>query len=218
MVEERRNEEITNEEKQPEEMTAEEYSLPGINNTEGKEDNKGTGNNENNEGNDKDNVEAAEGREVNLAETEKLKAELKEAQERLLRAHADFDNYRKRINKEKEEWLQYSCMGLIEKLLPVLDNFDLAMSSLAQQSEETRKTFAGISMIIKQLQEALQKEGLQPIEAMGKEFDPVYHEAVMQVPAEEGMNGNQIIEELRKGYLFKDKVLRAAMVKVTQGN
>lgn len=214
MVEERRYEENTNEEKQPEEIKAEEYSLPGNHHPEGKV---GMRDNEDNEGNE-DNREASEGQEANPTEVEKLKAELKETQERLLRAHADFDNYRKRINKEKEEWLQYSCMGLIEKLLPVLDNFDLAMSSLAQQSEETRKTFAGISMIIKQLQEALQKEGLQPIEAMGKEFDPVYHEAVMQVPAEEGMNGNQIIEELRKGYLFKDKVLRAAMVKVTQGN
>ncbi|MGI6606738.1 MAG: nucleotide exchange factor GrpE [Peptococcia bacterium] len=214
MVEDRIDEEKVNEEKQPEEMTVEEYSLPGNNHPEGKAGKRDNEDNDDNEGN----RDASAGREINLAETEKLKAELKEAQERLLRAHADFDNYRKRINKEKEEWMQYSCMGLIEKLLPVLDNFDLAMSSLAQQSEETRKTFAGISMIIKQLQDALQKEGLQPIEAMGKEFDPVYHEAVMQVPAEEGMAANQIIEELRKGYLFKDKVLRAAMVKVTQGN
>lgn len=155
---------------------------------------------------------------ADAVEVAKLKAEITEVKDRLLRAHADFDNYRKRVNKEREEWLQYSCMGLMEQLLPILDNFDLAMASLEQQSEETKKTFAGISMIIKQLKDTLQKEGLQPIESLGKEFDPVFHEAVMQVPAEEGMVENQVIEELRKGYLFKEKVLRAAMVKVVQGN
>ncbi len=144
--------------------------------------------------------------------------ELAEAKERLLRIHADFDNYRKRVNKEKEEWFQYSCMGLVEKLLPVLDNFDLAMDSLEQQNEEVKKIFSGISMIVKQLKEILQNEGLEPIQAVGENFDPLFHEAVMQVPAEDEMMDNQIVEEMRKGYRFKEKVLRASMVKVAKNS
>jgi molecular chaperone GrpE len=157
-----------------------------------------------------DNTDSA--KEATLAE------ELAEAKDQLLRIHADFDNYRKRVNKEKEEWFQYSCMGLMEKILPVLDNFDLAMDSLEQQTEEVKKIFSGISMIVKQLKEILQNEGLEPIQAVGEDFDPLFHEAVMQLPAEEGMKDNQIVEEMRKGYRFKEKVLRASMVKVAKNN
>lgn len=143
-------------------------------------------------------------------------AELAEVKDRLLRIHADFDNYRKRIHKEKEEWLQYACLGFAEKLLPVLDNLDLAMLSLDQQNEEIKKIFSGLQMIAKQFQEILENEGLTPIEAVGTEFDPFLHEAVLQVPAAEGVADNQVVEEVRKGYLFKDKVLRVSMVKVAK--
>lgn len=142
--------------------------------------------------------------------------ELAEVKARLVRIHADFDNYRKRINKEKEEWFQYACLELVKKLLPVLDNLDRAMLSLDEQNEEIKNVFSGIRMIEKQFKEILQKEGLKPIEAVGASFDTLFHEAVMQVPATEGVADNQIVEEVRKGYLFKDKVIRASMVKVAQ--
>lgn len=144
--------------------------------------------------------------------------ELTEAKDSLLRMRAEFDNYRKRVNKEKEEWFKYACMGLLEKILPVIDNFDRAIASLDQQNAEIKNIFSGICMIEKQLKDVLQNEGLVPINAVGESFDPLVHEAVLQVPLEEGMTENQVVEELRKGYYFKDKVLRASMVKVAKSN
>ncbi|MGI6588798.1 MAG: nucleotide exchange factor GrpE [Peptococcia bacterium] len=142
--------------------------------------------------------------------------EIVELKNKLLRIQADFDNYRKRNNKEKQEWFRYACCGLVEKLLPVLDNLDRAMLSLDEQNEEIKNVFSGIQMIVKQFKEILQKEGLTPIEAVGVDFDPHLHEAVMQVPTEDGVADNQVVEEVRKGYCFKDKVLRVSMVKVAK--
>ena len=105
----------------------------------------------------------------------------------------------------------------MEKLLPVLDNFERALLSVNELNEETKNVLSGIKMIEKQFREILQKEGLEPIEAVGASFDPLIHEAVMQVPAEEGVADNQIVEEVLKGYLFKGKLLRASMVKVAVG-
>lgn len=177
---------------------------------------------ENNQGQEENNEEANCNCSSELAEKEALLAqkekELLEVKDSLLRMHAEFDNYRKRVNKEKEEWFKYACMGLLEKVLPVLDNFDRAMTSLDQQNEEIKKFFSGICMIEKQLKEVFQNEGLEPIKAVGESFDPLVHEAVLQVPLEEGMVENQVVEELRKGYRFKDKVLRVAMVKVAKDN
>jgi molecular chaperone GrpE len=148
-----------------------------------------------------------------LAQKEK---ELAELQDKLLRIQAEFANYRKRSTKEKEELFHYACCELVEKLLPVLDNLERAMLSLAEQNEETQKTFIGLQMIAKQFKEILRQEGLTPIEAVGADFDPHLHEAVMQVPAEDGVADNQVVEEIRKGYCFKDKVLRVSMVKVAK--
>ncbi|MDD2401398.1 MAG: nucleotide exchange factor GrpE [Clostridia bacterium] len=154
-------------------------------------------------------------KDILLAQKEK---ELNEAKEGILRVRADFDNYRKRMNKEKEEIYRYASMGLMENLLPVLDNIGRAMESLEQENEETKKIFLGMKMIQKQLIETLEKEGLKTIEAVEKTFDPLFHDAMMQVPVEEGVEDNQIVEELRKGYCFKDKVLRASMVKVAKNS
>jgi len=146
-----------------------------------------------------------------------LEKEIAELKDSLLRSHADFDNFRKRVQKEKEEWLQYACQGLMEKLLPFLDNFERAILSVNEQNEETKNVLSGIKMMEKQFKDILQKEGLEPIEAVGAIFDPLIHEAVMQLPAEEGITDNQIIEEVLKGYLFKGRLLRASMVKVAVG-
>ncbi|PKM89714.1 MAG: nucleotide exchange factor GrpE [Firmicutes bacterium HGW-Firmicutes-12] len=142
--------------------------------------------------------------------------ELKEAKERIVRLLADFDNYRKRVQREKEDWLRYSSMGFVEKLLPVVDNLDRALENLNCQEEEVQGIFSGIAMIYRQFMEILQNEGMEPIEDIGQSFDPLVHEAVMQEPAEEGQEDNQIVVVMRKGYRFKDKLLRPAMVKVAK--
>jgi len=145
-----------------------------------------------------------------------LEKELEETKNRYLRLHADFDNFRKRTQKEKEEWYQYASMNIIEKLLPVVDNFERALISLDSQSEEVQSMLAGMKMIYRQLTEILQKEGLEPIPAVGESFDPNIHEAIMQVTPEEGQADGQVVEELRKGYRFKDRVLRPTLVKVAK--
>ena len=155
-----------------------------------------------------------------LAEKEALLAEkdeeLDNLKDRLLRIQAEFANYRQRNQKEKEELFAYASAELLLQLLPVLDNLDFAMNSLAEQNEEIQHTFVGLKMIAKQFREVLAKAGLQSIVAVGTDFDPRLHEAVQQVPAADGIPHNQVVEEIRKGYSFKDKVLRAAMVKVAQ--
>jgi len=142
--------------------------------------------------------------------------ELNEARERILRLHADFDNYRKRVQREKEEWFQYASLNIIEKLLPVVDNLERAMENLDNQTEEVKSIFSGVAMTYRQLMEILAREGLETIEAVGQPFDPLLHEAIMQVPAEEGLEDNQVTEVLRKGYRFKDRIVRPAMVKVAK--
>jgi len=142
--------------------------------------------------------------------------QLVEMKEKLLRLHADFDNFRKRTSKEKEEWYQYASLNIIEKILPVLDNLERALVTLDQQNEEIRNLFSGVAMTYRQLLEILQKEGLQEIEAVGQSFDPVYHEAMMQAPVQAGQKDNEVVEELRRGYRFKDKVIRASLVKVAK--
>lgn len=149
-------------------------------------------------------------------ETDRKEQELKEAEERFLRLMADFDNYRKRVQREKEEWFKYASMTLIEKLLPVIDNMERALDNLSQQGEEVQNFFAGVEMIYRQLLDVLQQAGLEAIEDLGTEFNPELHEAMMQVKAEEGQDDNQVVEVLRKGYCFKDRVLRPSMVKVAK--
>jgi len=131
---------------------------------------------------------------------------------RLVRLQADFDNYRKRVQKEKEDFFKYASASLCESLLPVLDNFQLA---LAAREEDPAKVVEGVEMIYRQLQDVLQKEGLTPVAAVGEQFDPVKHEAVMQEATEEHPE-NTVIEELRRGYYLKDRLIRPAMVKVAK--
>jgi len=145
-----------------------------------------------------------------LAQIRKLQEENEELKNRLLRLQADFDNYRKRAKAEKEEHIEYANQELIKKLLPVLDNMDRACSS-SEGSEEGIK--AGLEKIAKQLKEVLEKEGLATIECEGEPFDPNCHEAVMCEEDSEHPS-NTVVQELQKGYMMKDKVLRPSMVKV----
>lgn len=145
-----------------------------------------------------------------IAELTKL---AEENQQRYLRAQADFDNFRRRTAKEKEELAQYASMKLLGQLLPVVDNFEraLAASSGTGDYESLSK---GVDMIFRQLEGVLQQEGLQAMKTVGEPFNPEFHQAIMQVESDEHEEGI-VVEEVQKGYVLKDKVLRPAMVKVS---
>lgn len=131
---------------------------------------------------------------------------------RLARLQADFENYRRRTRKEKEELWKYASEQIIVALLPVLDNFERA---LAAGDNDPARVIEGVGMIYRQLQEVLTREGLSPIPARGEIFDPACHEAMMQQESGEHPD-NTVLEELQKGYYLKDKVIRPAMVKVAR--
>jgi len=120
------------------------------------------------------------------------------------------------VQKEKEDWFRYAALSTIEKLLPVVDNLERALDSISRLDNEAESLYSGITLTYRQFMEILEREGLKPIEALGQIFDPLLHEAIMQTPAEEGQEDNLIIEELRRGYRFKDKVIRPSMVKVAK--
>jgi len=145
-----------------------------------------------------------------IAELEKL---VDEHQQRTLRTQADFDNFRKRTQKEKEELASYASMKLITQLLPIIDNFERAIAA-SKESGDFESFSKGVDMIFRQFGQQLEQEGLQPIEAVGQPFNPEYHQAVMQVESDEHEEGI-VVEELQKGYMLKDKVLRPSMVKVS---
>lgn len=132
---------------------------------------------------------------------------------RFLRAQADFDNYRRRTQKEKEELAQYASMKLISQLLPVLDNFERAFQA-SPESEEVKSFVKGMDMIYRQLMQVLEAEGLRKMEPVGTPFDPELHQAIMQVESEEHGEGI-VVEVVQNGYWLKEKVLRPAMVKVS---
>ncbi|OZU89919.1 nucleotide exchange factor GrpE [Virgibacillus indicus] len=142
-----------------------------------------------------------------------LQQEKEETYQRMLRLQAEFDNFKKRSQKEKEADRKYKSQDLVNELLPVMDNFERALK--IEVTEATSSLIDGITMVYKQLQDALKSQGVEVIEAEGKEFDPNEHHAVMQIEDDE-MESNIVAEELQKGYKLKDRVIRPAMVKVTK--
>lgn len=147
------------------------------------------------------------------AEFTKVQQEKEELYQRLLRTQAEFDNYKKRSIKEREAERKYKAQDLATELLPAIDNFERALQ--VETTDANKNLLDGISMVYRQLVDALKSQGVEPIEAVGKEFDPNIHQAVMQVE-EEGFEPNTVVEELQKGYMMKDRVIRPAMVKVNQ--
>ena len=142
---------------------------------------------------------------------EKLVAEKQDLQNTLLRRQADFENYRKRVERERAQERHRGAELLIEQVLPVLDAFDLALSGQSgAASPEYRK---GFEIIRTQLWNALAKQGLEPIEAVGKPFDPNLHHAIENVPTTAQPEGT-VVGEMQTGYMFHDRVLRPAMVRV----
>lgn len=142
----------------------------------------------------------------------RLEEEQKQLKNRLLRIQADYDNYRRRTKEEAAAFEKYRSQKLAEQILPVVDNFERALDS-KPESEEAKKLLEGMDMIYRQLKKALENENVSEIEALGKPFDPEYHQAVMQVE-DEKTDSNVVVEVLQKGYKLDDRVLRPAMVKV----
>jgi molecular chaperone GrpE len=144
---------------------------------------------------------------------EVLEKEKDETYQRMLRLQAEYDNFKKRSAKEKEASLKYKSQDLVNELLPVVDNFERALQ--VEQTDETKGIIDGITMVYNQLKDALKSAGVEEIETADKEFDPNLHHAVMQTDDEDA-DSNMIVEELQKGYMLKDRVIRPAMVKVNK--
>ena len=157
---------------------------------------------------------AASELEADLAELSKLVSERNEYRDTLKRVQAEFENYRKRMIKEQTAFVDRATSDLVDKLLPVLDSFALALENLeAVRSDDTENVRKGVELVYAELLGVLEKAGLSRIEAEGKPFDPNVHEAVMQ---EEGDGEPVVSDVLRTGYTLKGRVLRPAMVKVTR--
>ena len=139
-------------------------------------------------------------------------AERDELKELLLRRQAEFDNFRKRTERERSEYLQYSGMELVRDMLPILDDFDRALKTECASPDYVK----GVEMIYSRMYETLRKMGLEPVEAVGKPFDPHVHQAVERVETKDAEDGT-VLAEFQRGYLFKGKMLRPSMVKVAVG-
>ncbi len=137
---------------------------------------------------------------------------IEELTDRLMRTMAEFDNYRKRTEKEKSTMYDMGVKSMLEKLLPIVDNFERGLGTLTDKEKESG--FAqGIELIYRQLMTALDEIGLKPIDAVGKEFDPNLHNAVMH-GEDENLGENTVSDEFQKGYMYRDMVVRHSMVKV----
>ena len=162
--------------------------------------------------------EEAASAEKDAADTEKevaaLKDALNEKDNKLKRLQADFENFRRRTNKEREEIGNVVTQELLKSLLPILDNFERAMAAEQKDSEAFKK---GVEMIYTQLQETLKNNGLEKIETEGKKFDPNFHQAVMRVENAD-LEDDTIAQELQKGYIVRGKVIRPSMVQVVSNS
>lgn len=147
-------------------------------------------------------------------ENAELKTKLAEVENRILRLQADFENARRRARLDLEATEKYKAQSLITGLLPAIDNFERALQVEAD-NEQTKSLLQGMQMVYRSLIDALKAEGAEPIEAVGKEFDPHLHQAIMQVE-DANYDSNVVVEELQKGYVLKDRVIRPSMVKVNQ--
>ena len=147
------------------------------------------------------------------SETEKLKAERDALLDRLARLQAEFDNARKRGVREQQDFREFAAADVIKNFLPILDNFERALKANADSTEFRN----GIELIYRQFQDALQKIGVQPIVAVGQPFDPRVHEAVEMVDTAE-VPDHHVVDELQRGYKYKERLLRPAMVRVARNS
>jgi molecular chaperone GrpE len=163
----------------------------------------------------KDTSSAVNGAAATTAEPSELQRQRDEYYDLLLRKSAEFDNYRKRVDRDRQTLSDAAAASMIEELLPLMDDLERALKveGGAEGGESYRR---GVELIHRQLGEILRKRGVRAIEALGADFDPYYHQAVSHEPAE-GRREGEIIEEFRRGYMLGDRLLRPSMVKVAKG-
>jgi molecular chaperone GrpE len=143
-----------------------------------------------------------------------LQADLDRFRDLALRSQADFENYKKRAAREKEDAVKYANSSLLQRLVSILDNFELGLAAAKMESEQS-PIYSGMVLVQKQLNDLLEENGLQAIEAEGKKFDPNQHEAIAHEPSESPEE--TVIRQARRGYRFKDRLLRPARVVVSSG-
>src|SRR5258708_12190454 len=144
-----------------------------------------------------------------------LQADLDRFRDLALRSQADFENYKKRSAREKEEAIQYANRSLLERLVAIIDNFELGLAAAKEQGKQS-PIYSGMVLVQKQLNDLLAENGLQPIEAEGKMFDPNLHEAIAHEPSDQ-VPEEIVLRQTRRGYRFKDRLLRPAKVVVSSG-
>ncbi len=147
--------------------------------------------------------------------TASLQADLDRFRDLALRSQADFENYKKRAAREKEEAVKYANRSLLEKLVGIVDNFELGLEAAKGESEQS-PVYSGMNIVLKQLNDLLVENGLQTIEAEGETFDPNLHEAIAHEPSNQVPEG-VALRQVRRGYRFKDRLLRPAKVVVSSG-
>ena len=143
---------------------------------------------------------------------EKLEEKVKELEDMRVRQLAEFENFRKRSQKEKSQMFEVGAKSVIEKILPVMDNFERGLQGVPEE-EKDAPFVKGVEMVYKQMLTAFEEMGVKPIEAVGKEFDPNLHNAVMAVD-DDSLESGTVAEEMQKGYMYKESVVRHSMVKV----
>ncbi|MBS6280115.1 MAG: nucleotide exchange factor GrpE [Lachnospiraceae bacterium] len=177
-----------------------------------------TGNTENTEDTEECQKEAEDSKESGKKlfgkknKKDKKDEKIEELTDRLTRQMAEFDNFRKRTEKEKSHMYEVGAKDIIDKILPVVDNFERGLGAVGEEEKEN-PFVQGMEMVYKQLMTTLEEVGVKPIEAVGKEFDPEFHNAVMHVE-DENFGENIVTEEFQKGYTYRDSIVRHSMVKV----
>ena len=147
--------------------------------------------------------------------TATLQADLDRFRDLAMRSQADFENYKKRAAREKDDAIKYANKSLLEKLTSIIDHFELGLEAARGEGEKS-PIYSGLSLVLKQLQDLLTESGLQPIDAVGKKFDPNFHEAIGHEPSDE-IPEEHVIRQTRRGYRFKDRLLRPSTVVVSSG-
>jgi molecular chaperone GrpE len=147
--------------------------------------------------------------------TASLQADLDRFRDLALRSQADFENYKKRSAREKEEAIKYANSSLLERLVAIIDNFELGLEAAKGESEQS-PVYSGMTLVLKQLHDFLAANGLQPIEAEGKRFDPNLHQAIAHEPSNQFPEGI-VLRQTRRGYRFRDRLLRPSSVIVSSG-
>jgi molecular chaperone GrpE len=148
-------------------------------------------------------------------EVARLQADLDRFRDLAMRSQADFENYKKRCAREKDDAVKYANRDLLERLVAIVDNFELGLGAARGQGEDS-PIYAGMTLVLKQLNDFLAENGLQPIEAVGEKFDPNLHEAIAHEPSVE-IPEETVIRQVRRGYRFKDRLLRPSTVIVSSG-